>query len=60
MREVLWLAVTPDKYELPVAVAETAKELAIMLGVKKDTIHSTISHAKKKGYKSKYVKVVID
>ena len=60
MREVIWMAVTPDEYELPVAVADTAAELGKKLGVSKNTIYSCISHAKEHGYKSIYVKVVID
>lgn len=34
----LWLAVTPDKYELPIAVADTAVELGKMLGLKHNMI----------------------
>lgn len=60
MQKVIWMAVTPDKYELPVAVADSAIELGKKLGVSKNTIYSCISHAKKNGYKSVYVKVVID
>lgn len=60
VQKFIWMAVTPDKYELPVAVADTARELGNTLGVKENTIHSCISNAKKKGYKSIYVKVVID
>lgn len=30
---MLWLAVTPDKYELPIAVAATARELSILMGL---------------------------
>lgn len=30
---MIWLAVTPDKYELPIAVADTAAELSKMLGL---------------------------
>ena len=30
---MLWLAVTTDKYELPIAVADTAAELSRMLGL---------------------------
>lgn len=33
-----WMAVTDDIYELPIAVGETAKELAAMMRVKKCTI----------------------
>ena len=34
----LWLAVTADKYELPIAVADTAKDLGQMLGISKNAI----------------------
>jgi hypothetical protein len=34
----LWLAVTADKYELPLAVADTAGDLGQMLGITKSTI----------------------
>lgn len=30
---MLWMAVTSDKYELPIAIADTANELADYLGV---------------------------
>ena len=42
----LYLATTPDKYELPIAVSDTPKELARMMGVSKGGILSVISHAK--------------
>ncbi len=32
MKKYIWLAVTQDEYELPVAVADTAEELAAMVG----------------------------
>lgn len=34
----LYVAVTNDRYELPIAVAETQTELAIMVGVDISTI----------------------
>ena len=34
----LYVAVTNDRYELPIAVAETQTELAIMVGVNISTI----------------------
>lgn len=55
----LWLQVSTDEYELPEVVAESAKELASMVGVTPNTIYSTISHAKKKHFKSKYIKIRI-
>lgn len=38
MGKYLWLAVTPDELELPLAVAETADELGKMLGISGNTI----------------------
>ena len=34
----LWICVEADEYELPLAVADTAQELADMLGVKEATV----------------------
>ena len=42
----LYLRVTKDKYELPVAVADSPRELAKMCGVAKSGILSAISHEK--------------
>lgn len=42
----LYIAATPDRYELPVAVADTPEELANHLGVTRYTVLSVISHAK--------------
>jgi ribosomal protein L7Ae-like RNA K-turn-binding protein len=42
----LWMAVTADKYELPIAVADTGLELGRMLGISS----SAITHAMKRGY----------
>lgn len=38
MCKYLWLQVTPDKYELPVAVADTAEQLAKVAGVQISTV----------------------
>lgn len=38
----LYLCVTRDKYELPLAVAESQQELADMVGVQKNTIASAL------------------
>ena len=35
---ILYVAVTNDRYELPIAVAETQTELAIMVEVNRSTI----------------------
>lgn len=41
--DVLYMAVTNDKYELPVYITDSAGELAELLGVKKKTIIEVIS-----------------
>jgi len=43
-KKTLWLKVTPDKYELPVAVADDPYELAEMVGGKVNNIYSAVSH----------------
>jgi len=43
----LYMKVTKDEYELPVAVAETKAELARMLGRTRESVQSAFSHAKK-------------
>lgn len=53
-----WLKVTLDKYELPLAVAESRQELADILGIKLNTLDHTRSVCKRKGYKSGYIKVL--
>ena len=42
----LYIKVTSDEYELPLAVGDTVRELAKMLGVKSDSIYSQMSHSK--------------
>lgn len=45
----LYIKTTRDKYELPVAVAESAKELAEMINTTENCVYSAISH-KHKGW----------
>lgn len=53
----LWMAVTPDIYELPIAVARTQKDLCKMLGVSCSTVcklfrkHESGTYTKWKKYK---------
>lgn len=60
MKSVLYMQVTRDKYELPIAVADTVSELARMTGKSRSHISSAMSHAKKRGFKSQYVKVICE
>ena len=42
----IYMQVTSDEYELPVAVADSVKGLAKLAGVNEKTICSSISHMK--------------
>lgn len=57
---VIYMKVTKDRYSLPVAVADSPKELAALCGVSPNAIYSGFSHEKKGDWKSPYVKVVVD
>ena len=46
-----YLLVTQDKYELPLAVCDTAAELGAMLGVAATTIRSAAYRAERGWYK---------
>lgn len=47
----IWMLVSSDEYELPLAVADTARELAEICGVRENNIISSISHFKAKNHK---------
>lgn len=40
----VYMKVSRDKYELPIAIADTVGELAAMTGTTKESIFSNISH----------------
>lgn len=50
----LYLYVTGDKYELPMAVSDTAQGLADMLGITKNGVLSCITHNKAKPFPRYY------
>ena len=54
----VWLAITADKYELPVYVADTAAELAKIVGISYAAIRSYV-YRQQKGHGFKYIKVEI-
>ena len=56
----LWMEVTMDEYELPVAVASSVEELARKIGKTTNNIYSAIYKAKVRGYRSRYVKVEVE
>ncbi len=53
----IFMLVTKDIYELPLAVADTRKELGALIGVSPTTIANSIARARKNRKKSKYVRV---
>ncbi len=56
----VYMAVTADKFELPVAVADTAEELAQMLGVKAQSVRVCVWRYKNNVLRrTKYVAVNI-
>jgi hypothetical protein len=56
----LYIKVSDDEYRLPEKIATTPRELAEWCGVKPTTVKSAISHAKKSGQLSKYIRVEVD
>ena len=58
MTKYYWLCVDIDEYELPIAVADTARELADILGITETTIYNCVMRGRggrENGYK--YMKV---
>lgn len=57
----IYMGVTPDKYELPIFVADSLKELAEMSGFDYDSIRHRISKKSSgRNHGIKFIKVVID
>lgn len=57
----VYMQVTDDEFELPVAVADSSGELAKIVGVSRNSILSAISHVKAgRKKKSRYVSVEVD
>ena len=49
----LYVAYTDDEYELPIAVADTATELAQMVGITRDSLYSMMTRKQGHYYKIK-------
>ena len=47
IKPMLYVATTPDELELPIAVADTGRELARILGTTPDVIYTYISLSRK-------------
>ena len=54
----VYMEVTKDKYELPLALADSARELSRMTGATKSTIYKSVSRIKTGKHKQgRFVKV---
>lgn len=58
-RKYCYTATTVDKYELPIAVADTVQELAVILGTSENNIRSSLSRYKGKHCPKRYHAVQI-
>lgn len=58
-QKYLYMQITQDELELPLAVADSSEELGRMIGKSGNAVISAIVNAKKNGYRSQYVKVPI-
>lgn len=56
----LWLMVTTDELELPLAVADSKKELAYMINVSDHYINTYLSRQKRGKLKPKFITVETD
>ena len=56
----IYIKVTKDKYEFPLAVADTADELAILIGATANTIYKNIFEEEHGGCRSCYKRVLLD
>lgn len=57
--DAVYMMVTQDKYELPLAVANSAAELARIVGVSKIAVHSGASRNARHGTWSRFRRVTI-
>lgn len=53
MGKNLYIACTNDEYELPIAVADSATELAQMVGITRDSLYSMMTRKQGHYYKIK-------
>ncbi len=49
--DYLYIATTKDKYELPIAIADSGKELAKILGISKSSVYQLLSPVNQKNRK---------
>lgn len=59
MGKYVWMKVTDDEYELPLAIADSSVELSLMLGLNPSSVGSAYCRSLKYGFKTQYKKVRI-
>ena len=60
-KKYIWMKIDlHDEEAPPIAIADTAGQLAIKLGVKATSIYETVSRAKRKGHRCCYIKMEDD
>ena len=60
MSDYVYMKITKDKYELPVAVAESTTELAKICGLKNSgSVRSLINEPIRLGFRATYIKVEV-
>ena len=56
----VYMKITKDRYELPVAIADTGEELAKICGVSINNVYNTIRKARLTGSRCQYVRVDVE
>ena len=57
---IVYMEISKDKYELPVAIADSVEKLAKIRKVSANSIASRMYHCKRGGYWCRYIKVEIE
>ena len=57
MADYVYMKITRDEYELPVAVADSAAELSRILGLSVNTVRNAIGNARRRIGQSQYIRV---
>lgn len=59
-RPALWMVVDLEEDELPLYVARNAQDVADWAGTSRESVMSSISHARERDGKSKFVRIYLD
>lgn len=59
-QQYIWMLVTEDKYEFPIYICDSPKELAKLCGVTPGTVRAAVCHCEKENRKfSRYRRVEV-